>query len=279
MIHSFCLVSSINFRRKLFYLKYRDILIKYIASERPLWGDRIVFETFNHLSQQEGYYQVMDYFATLMYRQHPQGTPLQLHYPIQAPNQRSLTTATHCGIIYRLTVVKNFGVLHPDLVVAPQTDLQYQLLRLWLAANSTDNAFYQNLFYWQFLAFPNKEDRAAKDFINQHVQLLDDYPRAILKELDNVSAGSLHKHSPGHFIQQKIKNSISHFVRNNGEKLDLANLETMRLFGLSRDLLRHFCLLKLKQTVPLNFADTQTCRLLKPEEILEIEKQHRFHPH
>ena len=279
MIHSFCIVSSINFYEKMFYVKYRDIIIKYVTNENPRLGDVVVFETFNHMSQQEGYYQVADYFAALMYYQMKQGLAIQLHYPIQAPHQRSLTTSTHRGVIYRLTVTKNFRIRYPQLVTTTNTDLQRKLLRLWLAANSTENSFYQNLFYWQFLVFPHKKDCTATRFINEHADTLEQETiRPIFEALCRVAKEPLCPHNLGEFIQHNIKNNISHFVRNNGYMLEWANLDTMHLFALSRDLLHHFCLLKLEQEFSSSTVeDVPTCRLLTKDEVLELEKKHNYY--
>ena len=273
MIYSLCIVSSFSFPQKVFYLKYRDILIKYITNPNPRWGDMVIFETPPNLSKQEGFYQAMDYFAALMYFQAKSSASIKIYYPIQSPRQGSIVTSTHNGIIEPMSVLKNVGIQFPEFVIATDTPLQRQLLRLWLSAHATENIYYQNLFYWQILVFPDKRDQVAKQFIDEHVASLDTgHINEKWLKLKEIMSNNPKKQSLGEFVQDKIKNTISHFVRENGYTLDVVNLDTMRLFSLSRDLLHYFCLLKLKQIIPDIIANRNTCQILTASQIAQFEK-------
>ena len=203
-------------------------------------------------------------------------TSVRLYYPEKTLIQHSITQDSHCKRLEQNTLRKSIVIHNPALVAAPIQTAHFQWLRFWLAANSTEDIYLQNLYYWKLLVFSNSCEQSAIHFINKHILTLNEpLIRPVFLAFSKIMLDAPCLIPLGEFIQNNIETFFQPLVHQHGYMLDTHHVENMYLFTLSRDLLHHFCLIKLAQVISTTAAaDNDMCRMLTEKEVLQIERIH-----
>jgi len=228
-------------------LEYKQTLFRYTPADNMTDSDNLICQ-MGTLDYAGAYKKAYELFSAISFVDHSRVklggglTDVLLVAPIEQMNirqveRRAIPVEDRRSIITEIALVQN--------------EEQEVLLRLFRHANTVNDPFTQVLFYWHTLVYPSTSEQEAVRFVTDNAPALNiDLGSYRQEALDTRHFDSAQRSQDfGTYIQQGVRNSIAHIVRNRTgyESLDMDNLKQTWHVHYVSDVLEKLCRFKLEK--------------------------------
>ncbi|MDD4519716.1 MAG: hypothetical protein PHI50_02385 [Alphaproteobacteria bacterium] len=246
--------SSVKFKQDEICLIYKNIRFKYITSKERGFTDSILFFYATEEEKNKKYDLMMEFLRAFSYANKSKIKVLPVMSCQDNIPEIEIKKIKNKGCLPREIQIEEIHPVPFYKIALIDNEKKSKLLRLYTDAMSNYNIYFQILFLWHTIVFPNKEEESAIRFIQENLEniKLEKWCIDTLKE--NKSFGNFDIKDIGGFIKSRVRNAIAHICRSGGSEIKIDDLDQLEVLFAVKCILKNISEYKLNNNYNMNLT-------------------------